>query len=752
MSHGAKVEISVRIPRDWREFLVVASPIPSSQRLKFGPFLVDRESAKLFKRETPIKLPPQPFKVLLLLLDHAGEVVNRGEIQRQLWGNSTFVDFERGINFSINQIRGALCDNPQKPRYIETLPRLGYRFVAMVDREETPSPAGSSVRSQTPQVETTSIESENLEAVDSKASGTPDEFSTAKVQKFSIRLAAVVVATILAVIIWSQWWRNPVLSEGRVTLTATRITESGEVTGVAISPDGQYVAYSAGPPDKERLLVRQVRNGNEVEVVSAGPSFRGITFSPDDKNLYFVRADEKDFAFKYLYRVPIQGGRALRLISDVDSTVSFSPDGREFAYERCLVPGDKIEIKVAGADGSNNRRLGEIPDSNCFIDQPGLDWSQDGRTIAVAGQLTGRQATWVLNTVSTSDGRVRKLYSSPKELGRPIWAAHGSELLVSHPDENSPSWQLWRVAFPSGEARQLSHDLSDYGSDLSGTADRRVVATTAGTLNSNVWIAPGSDLSKAAEMPLNAVPVVQVAEAKDGKVLTIGLDGTAWLMIADGSHRTRFTELRSAEFPTPCGRYVAFLSSDTDTHKLIRVNADGTHPTTLASGSIMAPVCSGDGAEIYFFTTNTPQKIWRVPVESGNPVEVAAIAEDMTNSFAVSPDGKLLAYTYSQFGRVPSDGWHVAITALAGDTRKRVVDVPIIGDLHWSPDGRMLTYLSTIHGATNIWALPLAGGKPTQLTWFTSPDVSSFNWSADGSRLFMVRGTAKNDVVLIHAD
>ena len=75
--------------------------------------------------------------------------------------------------------------------------------------------------------------------------------------------------------------------------------------------------------------------------------------------------------------------------------------------------------------------------------------------------------------------------------------------------------------------------------------------------------------------------------------------------------------------------------------------------------------------------------------------------------------------------------------------------MPSISGLHWSPDGRILNYLSTAHGATNIWALPLAGGKPTQLTRFTSQDIYSFNWSADGSRLFMVRGTTKNDVVLI---
>ena len=93
------------------------------------------------------------------------------------------------------------------------------------------------------------------------------------------------------------------------------------MTAVAISRDGEYVAYSTGPTDAESLHVRQVANGKDVEVGPGGPGVHGITFSPDGKNLYFVRADEKDPFFKYLYRMPIQGGPALKLISDVDSTV-----------------------------------------------------------------------------------------------------------------------------------------------------------------------------------------------------------------------------------------------------------------------------------------------------------------------------------------------------------------------------------------------------------------------------------------------
>src|SRR5712692_9276582 len=97
---------------------------------------MDPSAGRLFRSGIPLKLQPQPFRVLELMTSRAGQVVTREEIQSHLWGDSTFVDFERGINFSINQIRAALCDDAEKPRYVETLPRVGYRFNAPVGDAE----------------------------------------------------------------------------------------------------------------------------------------------------------------------------------------------------------------------------------------------------------------------------------------------------------------------------------------------------------------------------------------------------------------------------------------------------------------------------------------------------------------------------------------------------------------------------------------------------------------------------------------
>jgi eukaryotic-like serine/threonine-protein kinase len=120
----------------------VASPAPRRFRIK--DFELDTATGELRMAGALVKLQPQPFRVLLLLVERAGQLVTREEIQRCLWKDSTFVDFEHGINFSINQIRVALEDDAEKPQYVETLPRRGYRFIEVVEQSPTPKPATTS--------------------------------------------------------------------------------------------------------------------------------------------------------------------------------------------------------------------------------------------------------------------------------------------------------------------------------------------------------------------------------------------------------------------------------------------------------------------------------------------------------------------------------------------------------------------------------------------------------------------------------
>jgi TolB-like protein/DNA-binding winged helix-turn-helix (wHTH) protein len=115
-------------------------PIPSTSipPARFGPFEVDFRAGELLKNGRRIRLQDQPLQVLALLLEHPGEIVTREELHQKLWPNDTFVDFDHGVNNAINRLRETLCDSPENPRYIETLPRRGYRFISRVEREGIP--------------------------------------------------------------------------------------------------------------------------------------------------------------------------------------------------------------------------------------------------------------------------------------------------------------------------------------------------------------------------------------------------------------------------------------------------------------------------------------------------------------------------------------------------------------------------------------------------------------------------------------
>jgi DNA-binding winged helix-turn-helix (wHTH) protein len=109
--------------------------------LRFGTFELDEQAGQLRRAGTAIRLQPQPFRLLVLLVSRAGELVTREEIRQQLWGDDTYVDFDQGVNFCIKQVRSVLHDDADRPLYVETVPRRGYRFIAPVERAgATPAP------------------------------------------------------------------------------------------------------------------------------------------------------------------------------------------------------------------------------------------------------------------------------------------------------------------------------------------------------------------------------------------------------------------------------------------------------------------------------------------------------------------------------------------------------------------------------------------------------------------------------------
>jgi Tol biopolymer transport system component/DNA-binding winged helix-turn-helix (wHTH) protein len=729
----------------------MASPLPASPKIRFAAFELDAAAGQLLKSGIPIKLQPQPLRVLLLLTGRPGHVVTREEIQRCLWDDSTFVDFERGINFSINQIRAALGDNAEKPRYIETLPRIGYRFIAPVSRDGLRDPAitaatGTSARMYDwPESRTTST-------IGLEPGVSSLQVAVARWRWSNVLALVVAGLAVVAVVVYGA---RRLQSHSRIfdlrDIPMTRLTDSGRVQSVAISPDGRYVVYAQREGDEESLWMRQVATHSNVQLLPAGTGFHGLTFSPDGNYIYFVRSDEKDPYFKYLYSMATLGGTARKLITDVDSPVTFSPDGQRFAYEHCIQPRNDIELKIAKADGSGDHLLATIHDGSGFLFQPGPNWSRDGRTIAVPVHIMNQHQRWVLDVVSVVDGSIKELYSSSQAIGRPVWLPRGKALIFPHADEVAQRSQLWTVSFPVGKAQRFTNDLSDYGTDLDITSDGDTIAAVVGKVVSNVWIAPAANPSATQQISSEALAMLDIAEAFDGKLLTLGEDGTLWMMHTDGSQRARFSDVRDASSPTSCGHSVVFTAVEADTVALIRVDRDGTKPSALARGNLWGPVCSGDGNFVFFANSEQPQRIWKVPIMGGTPQYVSDILGDQaTGVLAISPDGKLLAYPYTQYGRVPSEGWRVAVMSVDGGPPLKQFSVPggMLG-VRWSPRGRGFEYVLTKNGAANLWEQPLAGGQPKQITRFTNGQIFNFNWSLDHTRLLLTQGDVSSDAVLL---
>src|SRR5688572_23544381 len=120
----------------------MSAPLETGQRLRFGAFELDVRSRELRKDGVCIRLQEQPFEILRMMLERPGDVVTRDELQQRLWPDGTFVDFEHSLNAAVKRLRSALGDAADNPRFVETLPRRGYRFIG-TSAAESDEPASA---------------------------------------------------------------------------------------------------------------------------------------------------------------------------------------------------------------------------------------------------------------------------------------------------------------------------------------------------------------------------------------------------------------------------------------------------------------------------------------------------------------------------------------------------------------------------------------------------------------------------------
>jgi eukaryotic-like serine/threonine-protein kinase len=592
--------------------------------------------------------------------------------------------------------------------------------------------------------DTTTSESHDSATASAQTSGRRSRFA----------LAGAILALLVIAGAYGVYRRAHVEKGGNFTfqnMELKKLTNSGNVQFVAISPDGKYVAYVADDGTEKSVWIRQVNADSSVKVVGGTTTdYTGLSFSPDGAYLYFSRVDEGNVTVASLYRVPALGGTVRKVANNVDAAVTFSRDGKRIAFAREDPSFTTMRLMVADADGNNERPLATVENAVFSIFTPA--WSPDGATIVVtAGSASKGQS---LLAVNASDGTVRTLSSPGIPLGQAAWLPDQSGLLVVVTDYSKGSHgQIWSVSYPSGKIEKLTNDLSNYllaALGTSSTGSRLVAISSEST--SAVWVAGNENPADARQVTLGDPSVSQLDWLGEKSLVYSTMDGEIGVMDADGTNAKLLTlsDDHTNAFPVACGdgRHVVFVSSRRGEPTLWRMDADGSNPvqlSTMANYNQIAPACSPDGKWALFTAEHGGGfDLRKVPIDGGESTRVAN--EFWTSS--ISPDGTEVASYNTPTG--PDARIYTVLISMADGRQTRIAETPAEGQQFvWSPDGKTLRYVQVDKGAGNIWEQPVSGGAPRRVSSFSSQQIFSFAWSRIGKKLAMARGQTRTDVVLI---
>ena len=333
---------------------------PPGAGWEFDKFRLLPDKRLLLSDGAPVPLMAKAFDTLVLLLEKRDRVVSKDELLHAIWPD--VVVEEGNLTQQIFLLRKALGENAQHPRYIATVPGHGYRFTAAVTE------ISSDVRPTGEEAVTT------IESVPRVSPWTQPRV-----------LFAVVLGSILAAALVLVFVSGPTTlqTEGKwldpAAVRIQKITETGRATYAAISPDGRFVAYVESEGDEYSLSVQQIATGGKTQIIASQPQRLGyLRFSPDGEFLYFARGGLSG-GFS-LFRVPAIGGPETPVIVDVDTPISFAPDGRHFAFMRGA--GAQTHIVVAEAAGGTQRSLA-TQNAPVVFSFMAPAWSPDGQWLSL---------------------------------------------------------------------------------------------------------------------------------------------------------------------------------------------------------------------------------------------------------------------------------------------------------------------------------------------------------------------------------
>lgn len=604
--------------------------------------------------------------------------------------------------------------------------------------------------------------------IDSARTASSAEYLVAEIKrhKTGIVFALLGLALLAGALVTGLYffvWRKASDQTARTTNTRSsmkivRLTTSGKVDQAAVSPDGKYVIYSVRDGGQESLWMRQVATGSNAQIVAPAKINIGRqTFSPDGNYVYYPAWDESNPSGA-LFQVATLGGVPRRILANIGSCITFSPDGNRIAFLRNdNAASGEDQLIVANADGTNERKL-TARKGDVFFTYGGPAWSPDGKVIAsAAGSYKGGFHSLVL-AIDAETGEQRE-FSPQKymDTGRISWLADGSGMVMNGSEGGLLFDQIWLISYPGGEAQQITHDLNYYnGTTL--TADSRSLVTVQLDETANVWVAPSSDLTRGKQITTGKLEgLTNMAWTPDGKIVFTSTQSgnmDIWIMSADGTNQKQLTtdpQFDQAPTVSPDGRFIVFVSWRAGFPSLWRMDIDGGNLKQLTNNQEdYGPQITPDGQWILFRSWRTArQTLWKMPVDGGDPVQISDL---FVIGQGISPDGKLIACI--QIDEKPNMPRRLLILPFAGGTPVKSFDLPPTVDPslaapRWTPDGLAVTLVDTRTGTPNLWSQSLDGGPLKQLTDFKPDGILSREWSRDGKLVALTRGAYTSDVVLI---
>lgn len=668
-------------------------PVPADDgKLRFGVFEINLPEGELRKRGRKVKLQEQPFRLLALLLRAPGQVVTREELQKTLWPAGTFVEFEQGLNTAIRKLRRALDDSADNPRFIETLPRKGYRFIAAVQGAE---PGAAVVRA---------------------------EGKTRVLWKI-----AIPVAGLLAVAAGIAWWaaRRPSPVTGPKFTQLTR--DSGLTTTPCFSPDGGFVAYASDRAGAGNLdiWIQQLGGGATLRLTSDPAADHSPSYAPDGKTIVFFSGRDGGG----IYAIPSLGGNA-RLLVKGGGRPRVSPDGHWLAY--FVGPPESLEqagIWVAPISGGQGRPL--HPE---FRGAALPVWTPDSRHLAFLGlHPTEGFDIWVTSLDGSSlvrTGARDVLRNQSVRIGGLEAAGpDGRSLLFS--GAFGDSYNLWRLPVSPGAwkavgpAERLTSGLRETGASL-GPRGSVVFSDSTGRLN--LWALPVDAVRGAAHGPLRKLTGTadadfgcdasagggKVAFLRKGRRLDIwikDLAGGEEAMLVEGSQPAGVSMPRISRD----GAKVAFQRLEQGKRAIYVSALKGGEPVRVCEDCGPPSNWSPDGRRLLYLRPQEPRsRVHLLDTQTGAHLPLIEHPELPLYVPRFSPDGRWVAckadidIRRTRIFLVPLKGTGAAPLAkwVALTEGESWDDLP-----RWSPDGDLIYFTSNRDGYRCIWARRLAPGS-----------------------------------------